>query len=170
MHGNISILLFIVHLQWYSDGFQYRWCSTSADKQAGYCQAVSHSQKCPGKWSINVCPGIPNPNTNNTLLDLTNSFFDPAFTFRCSSLQNCKGCVTYSECAWCPNEQDGSCQDAAQVGTACQYICPSNSPLNKFPPIAIAAISVGSFILLTIGGVAWHRLYWKKRHYYERLQ
>jgi len=137
---------------------QYSDCrSCIVDKGCGWCQDPSRCMNESSAKQKSFCQGIYSE---------TNC---PSVHFLCESLASCTQCLSFGECAWCPPSGCRSISTSSTGEDTCQYTCDSVSN-RRFDAGIIVAIVVGIVLALgIIGFVIWHRIYWKKRHYYERL-
>lgn len=117
------------------------WCNIADGARSSCIQATD-----------NNCAGIPISGGSCT-----------APVSSCVSYQSCETCVSDSDCGWCGSgcNSKGACSSAATS-------CSGSTSATKWILIGVFT-SLGTGVIAS-GMIAWYRLYWKKRHYYETLK
>jgi len=116
------------------------WCTLQSDTCVFY---DGNSSNCEGNLNVGHCPVYP--------LD-------------CRAYLDCNSCVEKLGCSWCGGNE--GCVTSSTVFSACKQTC-FELAVGWIIVIAFAGLVVVSSI---IGSIAWYRIYWTKRHYYETLK
>jgi len=124
------------------------WCE---NEPSSLCMQSVNSSECGGLWEINGnCQPITTP---------------------CNTYSSCSTCVASPSCNWCGS--DYGCEDApSQLGKSnpCVQTCSKTPKLSTTEIVLIivscSIVGVGGFF----GFLAFYRIYWTKRHYYETLK
>jgi len=129
-------------------------CTTCINhNECGWCDLGGAGSDCIQLTNASTCTGTFSNGTCQPL------------SYQCDEFTTCNQCVSYSQCSWC-----GTILGCTDYEPTCDLTggCNPNNGNKRLTTswIIVIIFAILIFIGGSIGGVAFYKVYWTKRHYY----